>query len=582
MLFALPFAAVGVAAAGWMAWALWHSAEAHWWVETPAKILEARLVESDGEDGTTYRAEATYEYTFGGRSYRSTRVSFYGGSDNIGSFQQDVYRELSRYAPPPQAERGRVAVEADPRAQDRPMFRCYVNPDNPQEAVLYRGVRIGMLLLQAVFALAFGGAGFGLIIGQVRASAKRKKREVLAERVPEHPWKWREDWASGVVRADRSLAMAALLLAGFWNLIAFPLAICVVPAALRQGQYLALLALLFPAVGVVFAVWAVRETVRRVLFGGAALELVTVPGVIGGKLAGVIRVPRKVEAADGFHLTLKCARTVSKETSDGRSTEEIVLWEDVQTIAVDAERDPTRTAVPVLFAVPHDQPQSNPDAADPVAWRLELSADNPGIDLAVRFEVPVFRTAESSPSFRLDDRPIRPFLAAADPLEELRRAKIRVESTEDGLAFVFPPARFLGQAFGVTAFALIWTGAVVGMVIARASGDGPPLFFPLVFGFVDLFVLWLFLDSWAGTGRIEVGSGTLRWRRGIFGLGSHGEFEKKNLRELLAVAGSRAGTNQRYAVAAVDSFGRRQKISREVGGKRVAETLIAELRRALA
>jgi len=376
--------------------------------------------------------------------------------------------------------------------------------------------------------------------------------------------------------------MVALVLAGFWNLISFPLVICIVPNALRDGQYIALLALIFPGIGVVLGIWAARETARRILFGDASLALVTVPGVIGGKLAGVIRLPRKVQAADGFHLTLKCARTVTTGSGDDRKTQEHVLWEDAQTIVVDAEKDPTRTAIPVLFAVPHDQPESDPDSAGPVAWRLELSASNPGIDLAVRFEVPVFRTLESSASFRLDDRPIRPFLARADPLEALRAEKIRVEQTPGGAVFGFPPARLLGQAIGMTVFALIWTGVVVGMFVARAHGSGPPLFFALLFGFFDILIVWGFVDSWIGTGRIEIDGGTLRWQRGILGLGSRGEFGKAGIRELLAVAGSRVNNNQRYAVVVVDSFGRRRKISRELTSRRAADTLIAELRRALA
>jgi hypothetical protein len=48
------------------------------------------------------------------------------------------------------------------------------------------------------------------------------------------------------------------------------------------------------------------------------------------------------------------------------------------------------------------------------------------------------------------------------------------------------------------------------------------------------------------------------------------------------VAGSRVNNNQRYAVVVVDSFGRRRKISRELTSRRAADTLIAELRRALA
>ena len=97
-----------------------------------------------------------------------------------------------------------------------------------------------------------------------------------------------------------------------------------------------------------------------------------------------------------------------------------------------------------------------------------------------------------------------------------------------------------------------------------------------------IFIVWGFVDSWIGTGRIEIDGGTLRWQRGILGMGPRGEIGKAGIRELLAVAGSRVNNSQRYAVVVVDSFGRRRKISRELRSRRAADTLIAELRRALA
>ena len=74
VVFALPFAAVGVVMAFWLFSTLGHCIAARSWVETPARILEAHLAVSHGSKGSTYRAEARYAYTFGGKTFENTKV----------------------------------------------------------------------------------------------------------------------------------------------------------------------------------------------------------------------------------------------------------------------------------------------------------------------------------------------------------------------------------------------------------------------------------------------------------------------------------------------------------------------------
>ncbi len=97
LLFSLPFAAVGIGMSLW----LLSGIVGHWktqsWKETPAKIVRAKLeTHTDPESGNSYQATAEYTYQFGGRQYTSNRVSIQGGSNNIGSYQQDIHRQLRR------------------------------------------------------------------------------------------------------------------------------------------------------------------------------------------------------------------------------------------------------------------------------------------------------------------------------------------------------------------------------------------------------------------------------------------------------------------------------------------------------
>lgn len=396
-LFALPFAAVGVGMGWWLFSTLAKCHAATSWAETPARILEVNLRSSRGSKSTTYKCEARYAYVYDGRAYESDRVSFYGGSDNIGSFQRDIYEEISRH------RSGGSDVEAT--------YRCYVNPADPREAVLFRGVRAGMAAFQSVFVLAFGGVGFGLLVGALTGGRTERRRRELEQAHPGEPWKWREDWAAGVIRADTRGTVFIACFAVFWNVVSVPLSWMAVTQALKTQHYAALLILLFPLIGALLAWWAVHSVLVTMRFGKAVLRLGAVPGVTGGKLAGIVQLPERLRPEDGFHVTLKCTRTVTTGSGKNRSTQQVVLWEASQDIASDASRNLVQSAIPVLFAIPYDQPSTDPHATAPVNWRLEVSATNPGVDLSVTFKVPVFATAESRPDFRLDDAAIRPYLA---------------------------------------------------------------------------------------------------------------------------------------------------------------------------
>ena len=95
MLFALPFAAVGVGAFVWSAWTLLDWREAAGWLPTSARIVTVELEEhSDDDGGSTYETTATYRYSYAGTTYTGSRVAIDTGADNIGGFQQRLYSEL--------------------------------------------------------------------------------------------------------------------------------------------------------------------------------------------------------------------------------------------------------------------------------------------------------------------------------------------------------------------------------------------------------------------------------------------------------------------------------------------------------
>jgi hypothetical protein len=91
--------------------------EARGWVERPCVIESSQVQSHRGDDGTTYSVDILYRYSVDGREYKSSRYHFMGGSTGGYRGKQDIVR---RHPP------GRETI-------------CYVNPANPNEAVLVRG-----------------------------------------------------------------------------------------------------------------------------------------------------------------------------------------------------------------------------------------------------------------------------------------------------------------------------------------------------------------------------------------------------------------------------------------------------------
>jgi hypothetical protein len=107
----------------------------------PCEILESRVATHEGDDGATYSIEALYRYEIGGREHRSNRYGFMGGSSSGYDAKAEAVAAI-----PPGAE-----------------VMCWVDPDDPFDAVLERGFTTDYLfgLIPLIFALVgLGGLAF--------------------------------------------------------------------------------------------------------------------------------------------------------------------------------------------------------------------------------------------------------------------------------------------------------------------------------------------------------------------------------------------------------------------------------------
>lgn len=109
---------------------------------TPTRcVIQSSEVTDKGED---YQLVVRYRYDYAGRSYDGTRFGT-SGADRFSSVAKRQ-RLLTAYAPDTET-------------------RCFVDPDNPADAVLVRDGSLAGPLFASFFALPFVLIGYGLVVG---------------------------------------------------------------------------------------------------------------------------------------------------------------------------------------------------------------------------------------------------------------------------------------------------------------------------------------------------------------------------------------------------------------------------------
>jgi len=107
------------------------------WEKTTGTITEAWVnVVTDSENDSRQRnyLKATYQYTVDGQTYESKRIR-YGDIENEGRRKQKVLEKKAR------------------EYRENPQRTVYYNPQNPQQAVLERGLRPLSLVTNLIYGL---------------------------------------------------------------------------------------------------------------------------------------------------------------------------------------------------------------------------------------------------------------------------------------------------------------------------------------------------------------------------------------------------------------------------------------------
>jgi len=388
------------------------------------------------------------------------------------------------------------------------------------------------------------------------------------------PWLRRDDWASGRMRSSRwgpVLFMAAF--AFFWNAISWTAAGVFFFGDQDLPAWVAAICLGFPALGLFMLGYTGFLIARALRWGGSELEMAAVPGVIGGRVAGVIHAPAGLEVAERFFLTLTCFEKKTVKRGDRTETYEEPVWQADQEIVKTLGSGQTlKTIIPVSFYVPYDQHSTDEKAG--YSWKLVASAAVPGVDYRAEFEIPVFKTDDSSPDPPQDDPLLANFSAPISFELALSRSGGRLLSqTSNRCEVVFPMGRNLGLALNITAFALVWTGISVGVLISDV-----PLPIRIMVPLSNLMILAIASWIWLEKVSLNFGSDGVEVQGGWLGKGKRRRFEQRDIRSIAVEAsGTRSGSTVYQKVSLTTQDGDTAKLVGGIARRSDAQTIAGKI-----
>jgi hypothetical protein len=421
-------------------------------------------------------------------------VGLTGGSDNIGDFQQKAHAQIRAFA-----------------GKERP-FRCYVNPARPEQAVLFRDLRWGLMLLMSVFPLVFPLAGFAISISGGWQARKTALARRLESQHPGEPWRWRTEWGGESIQASPNALLILLGIGGWILLVQGPLALAIIVSGELTRVPLSALALLPSLLALIPLSLVWRRYKTRRAFGRPSLWLKQTPIRPGHTLEGELRFDRVLSPREVIQARLLCQRQITRRSGNGSTTTNETLWEHTETLsAAEARREMSGVALPLRVEIPRGLPCPVVEdgafisgGSEQHVWSLELTPGNGGKPAVL--PLPVFGTGEDSVLAESEaPREIEAIEPSTEQLvERLKHGGVQVEFDAAGLPtlFVCPPGRFRFLSFFLLIFGSIWF-----IVFLVLMSQGAPWIFRIVWGITSPLILGIGLWTLLHHRRVEISRG---------------------------------------------------------------------------
>jgi hypothetical protein len=377
-------------------WTYWRSAG---WDRVEVKIESAELKTRRGSDSTTHSVECRYTYEVDGVCHEGTRVGIVGGS----SSQYDLHR------------RRHEVLKG--HAETGEPFLAYVDPDDPENAILFRESGIWLHAMMP-FGLIFWGAGaaagaVGSRIGRVKQLGRIAKAPSAGR------WRERADWSRFRVLPSTKwdLTVAWAFGAGPFLFAVMFLVTALDDASFPSAGKWAIAAVL--AGSLVLVARAVVLTLGHLVHGSPELVLNEIPMRPGERMVAVLKTSKRPLDRSRTRLRLRCNRHYISETATEGSYSSSKAFEKKFSPAEGAIDEDGASLVPVVVDVPrlHLEPEKERSGVGRIVgrfrrrerelmyegggsstiyeWVLRVRAGSVVAPLRASFVLPVFEVDES-------------------------------------------------------------------------------------------------------------------------------------------------------------------------------------------
>lgn len=554
LLFAMAALAAGLVLAVPYAQRLteWYQVQA--WAEVPC-VLEpaAGHTRSSGPAAQAARpldlAALSYRYTYDGHGYVGNRLA--PAMPPAGSG-----RELD------DGDSARMLSALGAALRQGGHFRCFVNPAQPGQAVLFREPRAGDLLQASLLPAVLPLAGAAIIYGMLAVRRRTRAVHALQSLHPGAPWLWRPECAGSrpVPPTNRPHPWAATVITAWFCLVWGPLLHLVLtqgggPALGRSAQLTPSGPGLLPALPLLAALFLTTRSWWRHAGGWPLLlPIQPQPVLTGGHLAAEISLPDRPHRGGPtppppLLARLTCHAEYEERDTDGHTrTRRKLRWMAEQEVTQSHATAATagRACAAVVFDIPaglpaEDQVPIGTAEFDRLkwVWELELRTGQGRSWWGQKrwiFRLPVFSPhvplKADLPESRAAAQARKEAVAAEDAasaawaLSQVNVAELRATLARQSIDIAFAadgqvparlhlPARRFAQGRGLPLFfLLVWAAGT----LALAVQPDVPFFIPLLTGALALFLLWLLGTLYRTRGAVLDEHGAeLRWKLGPWG-----------------------------------------------------------------
>ena len=577
--FLIPFGLIFLMAGLGVGW-FYYSILSRWyevrdWKEVPCFIESTDLERKTSKNSEMHVVRAAYRYEYEGRFYKGDGVSLSDQADSFGDYQQRVFSILDEH-----------------RREGRP-FRCYVNPDVPEEAVIFREARWTILLFMSVFPLVFPLVGGLVRLSGVMGLRNNRREKGHQIRYPGQPWRWKPAWSEEWMRPKNTGD------AWIWMVVTVWMGILWLPmmhALLVDGDAgwanpLSLLA--FAPAGVILLVgWG---ALKRVLAGRRGVILLYVeprPVSPGQVLNGYLGIPKHLPLGlhESVEVAVRCHKEMTVRSGKSTTVQREEVWSGVVRIPMsEATREGTGSRLPLRMEIPAGLPAMPVEMAlaglrdtTPHVWELEVRAGR--LMQSMIYDLPVFQTERTEEETNLGaDQDARPKalrtpvldLDADELVLHLQRHHIAAEfdGRQYPVSLDLSPKRFAQVRLFLVIFTSVWTLAFVILL----NSDAPGLF-PLIWGASSAMLWWMILMQMKRRRlRLTDDQMEVAWSLGPWN--GRQMYERRHLVQFLNSVNMSSGTSQYHVVKVETTFGKKVTVVDGIPSALVVDNLCRLLER---